>query len=183
VSHEGRWVARFLGVTALAGVSAVLAHLLAGGAIASSLGFFLGVVSSALIAVIVLYRPGFFRTALAMLAGQYSFHIFLGVGASNPHQHHVVAPLVGLEPEVSMGVAHLVAAASAAVVVAGADRALRVLAHLIIALSLPARLLMRPTLVVVKETTRAPRSFLLVRRLVSTEPVGSLGLRGPPAFV
>jgi len=133
--------------------------------------------------MIVLYRPGFFRTALAMVAGQYSFHIFLGVGASNPHQHHVVAPLVGLEPEVSMGVAHLVAAASAAVVVAGADRALRVLAHLIIALSLPARLLMRPTLVVVKETSRTPRSFLLVRRLVSTEPVGSLGLRGPPAFV
>jgi len=167
----------------LAGFSAVVAHLLGGGAIGSSVGLLLGSLSAGVVAMIALYRPGALRVGLAMAIGQYAFHVFLGVGApATGHHQEVVAPLVTSGNGVPMGVTHLVAAGAVAVLVSGADRALRVLGQLAMAIARFVRSLPPARVPDLSEGRCVPPSaHTHLFRVLKTDYVGSCGLRGPPA--
>ena len=168
-------------MTVLAGIAAAIAHLVAGGAIESFLGLFMGVVGAALISMIALYRPGFVRTTLAMLAGQFSFHLFFGIGGPSGH-HHVVEPLVSGSAVPAMGIAHTVAALLVAIIVSSAEHALRAALWCARALARPARALR----IVVDKWAPKPLlplgGYSSLAAVAGVRPLGSLGLRGPPVW-
>ena len=181
-SSERLWALRFTSVSVLSGVSAVVAHLIAGGTVGSVLGLVLGFVGSMIVSMIALYRPGFLRTVLAMSAGQYSFHLFLGVGATSGHHHAVATPLVADESAMGMGAAHLMAAFGASVVIAGASRALGLLRGWWQMLQHRARCITQPLLATEILLRWVSPNFFPVLRAEGRQLVGSHGLRGPPAF-
>jgi hypothetical protein len=184
--NELAWLLRVALVTALAGFFATVAHLVAGGSIQSVLGFVLGVLFTSLVSLVSLVRVGFVRVLVAMLVGQYAFHLFLGLGAPNGHHHGpqpLIEPLVASSGPDRMALYHLIAGSLAAVVVASADRALRALGTLMRVL---ARLLRRladalsPVDIVTAPLARGTAGPAV--GFYALELVGSRGLRGPPFF-
>ena len=185
--RELAWSLRFSLVTGLAGFFALAAHLVAGGAIQSLVGLVVAVVFTALISMVVLVRANFARVLVAMLAGQYVFHTFMGVGATGGHHHGAeafVEPVVVGSGWDGMVAFHFLAACLSATLVAGADHALRVLALVGRAL---ARLLERavnsPAPVEIAGTQLSALPIGSGKRAHIEGLVGSRGLRGPPAFM
>ena len=185
--RERDWFFRFSGITLLAGIAAVLAHLLAGGSIGSLFGLVVGSVSAAVVAMVSLYRPGFLRTVFAMVVGQYVFHTFLGLGATSGADHHthtVLSSTTTVSGDPTMTLSHALAALVVGVLVSGAEHALRVVAFIIEALKrlgLPKV----PSPVALTEVSWRRMAVFVTEFLALTarDELGSKGVRGPPLAV
>jgi hypothetical protein len=185
--RERDWFFRFSGITLLSGIAAVLAHLLAGGSIGSLFGLVLGSVSAALVAMVSLYRPGFLRTVVAMVVGQYVFHTFLGLGATSGAHHHtqsVLSSTIDVSGDQTMTLSHALAALVVGVLVSGAEHALRVVAFIVEALKrLGLPKVPSPVSLTEFSWRRMAVFFSEFLTLAARDELCSKGVRGPPRAV